>query len=78
MSLKNLREVKEIAAKFNIPLWIDACRFAENSYFIWKFENTGLTIDEIVREIFALADGFHISFKKDGLANIGGGLFFRD
>lgn len=47
-------------------------------YFIWKYEKTGLTIEEIIKEIYSLADGFHISFKKDGLANIGGGLFFRD
>ncbi|MEJ2250684.1 MAG: tryptophanase [Candidatus Lokiarchaeota archaeon] len=80
VSLKNIKEVSKIANKFQIPLFFDACRFAENAMFIKKFEKgyEQTSIPEIVKEMFSYADGFTISFKKDGLANIGGGLFFRD
>ncbi len=80
VSLKNIKEVNQIAKKSDIPLFFDACRFAENAIFIKNFEKgyQNKTIPTIVKEMFSYADGFTISFKKDGLANIGGGLFFRD
>lgn len=80
VSLKNIKNVHEIAHEFNIPLFFDACRFAENAAFIKLFEDGyhNKSIREIVKKMFSYADGFTISFKKDGLANIGGGLFFRD
>lgn len=80
ISMANIRAVNKISNTFNIPLFYDACRFAENSIFIKKFEDgyKNKSIPEIVKEMFSYADGFTISFKKDGLANIGGGLFFKD
>lgn len=80
VSLKNIKAISEIARSYEIPLFFDACRFAENAYFIKEFEDdySNYSILEIVKEMFSYADGFTISFKKDGLANIGGGLFFRD
>ena len=80
VSMSNIKEVNKIAKKYNIPLFFDACRFAENANFIKEFENgyKNKTIPSIVKELFSYVDGFTISFKKDGLANIGGGLFFRD
>ena len=80
VSLKNVKVISEIARNYEIPLFFDACRFAENAYFIKEFEEgyNNYTILKIVQEMFSYVDGFTISFKKDGLANIGGGLFFRD
>jgi tryptophanase len=80
VSMKNIKEVHDIAKNNEIPLFFDACRFAENAIFIKKFEKgyNKISIPEIVKEIFSYADGFTISFKKDGLANMGGGLFFKD
>jgi len=80
VSLKNIKAISEIARGYEIPLFLDACRFAENSYFIKEFEEgyNNYSILKIVQEMFSYVDGFTISFKKDGLANIGGGLFFRD
>ena len=80
VSLDNIKKVAKIANDYDIPLFFDACRFAENAYFIKRYE-TGYedkTIREIIQEMFKYCDGFTISFKKDGLANMGGGLFFRD
>jgi tryptophanase len=79
VSMSNIKEVHKIAKKYNIPLFYDACRFAQNAMFIKEFENgySNKTISSIVKEIFSYVDGFTISFKK-GLANIGGGLFFKD
>ena len=80
VSMKNIEEVAELAHKYNVPLFFDACRFAENAWFIKKYERgyTDTEIKKIVKEMFSHVDGFTISFKKDGLANIGGGLFIRD
>jgi tryptophanase len=80
VSMHNIKAVNKIAERYEIPLFFDACRFAENAIFIQKFEEKykSKSILRIVQEMFSYADGFTISFKKDGLANIGGGLFFKD
>ncbi|MBU1179289.1 tryptophanase [Patescibacteria group bacterium] len=79
VSLKNIKEVSDIAHERNIPFFLDACRFAENAWFIKKYEEgqEDKEIKEIVKEIFSCADGFTISFKKDGLVNMGGGVFIK-
>ncbi|MFX1304304.1 MAG: tryptophanase [Promethearchaeota archaeon] len=80
VSMRNVKEVHKIAERYDIPLFFDACRFAENANFIKEFEEgfQNRTIPSIVQEMFSYADGFTVSFKKDGLANIGGGFFFKD
>ena len=80
VSMKNIKEVHKIAEKNEIPLFFDACRFSENANFIKEFEDgyKNHSIQRIIREMFSYVDGFTISFKKDGLANMGGGFFFRD
>jgi tryptophanase len=80
VSLENLRTVRAVCNGYGIPLFLDACRFAENAYFI-KLREPGQrdrSIREIVRDMFDLADGATISAKKDGLVNIGGVLLLRD
>jgi tryptophanase len=80
VSLENLRAVRQVCDRHRIPLFLDACRFAENAYLI-KRREAGMQdrpVCEIVREMFALADGATISAKKDGLANTGGLLLLRD
>jgi tryptophanase len=79
VSMGNIREVAELARQYDIPLFFDACRFAENAWFIKQHEADYAQTDmkRIVHEMFTYADGFTISFKKDGLVNMGGGLFLR-
>ncbi len=80
VSLENVRGIRALCDRFKKPLFIDACRFAENAYLIQQREEgqSERSIEEIVREMFAMADGCTMSAKKDGLANIGGFLACRD
>jgi tryptophanase len=76
VSMQNIRETKAVCKRWGIPLFIDACRFAENAWFIKlrekEYEN--MPVETIVREIFSYADGCTMSAKKDALVNIGGWL----
>ena len=74
VSMENIRAVRKLLDKYGIPLYLDACRFAENAYFIKlrepKYKDA--TVKDIVLEMMSLAEGCTLSAKKDGLVNIGG------
>ena len=76
VSMANLRATKAVCQRYTIPFFLDACRFAENAYFI-KLREAGYaarSVLEIVQEMFSLADGATMSAKKDALVNMGGFL----
>jgi tryptophanase len=80
VSMANIRAAHEICRRHAIPLFLDACRFAENAAFIQKREAgyAGRTVREIVREMFSYADGATMSAKKDAIVNMGGFLALND
>src|SRR6202012_2430324 len=80
VSMENVRQVSAVCRRYGIPLYFDACRFAENSWFI-KMREPGYadkTPKEIAQEMFSYGDGCTMSAKKDGMANIGGFLCTND
>ena len=80
VSMQNIRETRALLSKYGIPLVMDACRYAENTYFIRENEPgyEDKPLQEIAREMFSLVDAATMSCKKDGLANIGGFLICND
>ncbi len=80
VSMKNIIDTKTLLSKYGIPLFLDACRFAENSFFIKQREKgyAGMSAKAIAQEMFSYADGCTMSAKKDAFANIGGFLALND
>lgn len=80
VSMTNIKAVRRVCDKYKIPFYLDACRFAENAYFIQLRENgyADKSVKQIAQEMFSYADGCTMSGKKDGLANIGGFLCTND
>lgn len=80
VSLQNIRETSKLCKEYGIPLFLDACRFAENAYFIKQYEDgmNDFTIPEIVRMMAAECDGMTMSAKKDAICNTGGWLALND
>ena len=80
VSIANVRAVRDVCRRHGVPLIFDACRFAENSYFVQQRESgyANRSVAEIAKEMFSYGDGCTMSAKKDGLANIGGFLALND
>jgi tryptophanase len=78
--MANIRETSELCRSHGIPLFLDACRFAENAYFIKKRESaySAMPVKSIVQEMFSYADGATMSAKKDAIVNMGGFLALND
>jgi len=80
VSMKNIIETAELLHKNDIPFYLDACRFAENAFFIKEREEgySNMSVRDIAKEMFSYADGCTMSAKKDGLVNIGGFIALND
>ncbi len=80
VSMENIKNVSKLAKKYKVPLYIDACRFSENAYFIKTREDKykNWSIKDIVKKMFSYADGCTMSAKKDAIVNIGGFLCTND
>ncbi len=80
VSMQNIKDVSAVCKKYNLPLFFDACRFAENAYFIKKREKgyENKSVKEICQEMFSYGDGATMSAKKDAFVNIGGFLSLND
>ncbi len=80
VSMQNIKETSELLRKNDIPFFLDACRFAENAYFIKEREEgySEMTVRDIAKKMFSYADGCTMSAKKDGLVNMGGFIALND